>query len=84
MNLLCLIYGCSSLTFSHDSDPGKRIRDADSGRDERESHDCVRDAEGEPDHRDHPDHHVRVQRDPDNGGDEGGHVEAGHLRLAAV
>ena len=36
----------------------------DPGGDECEAHDGVRDAEGEPDHGDHPDHHVAVQADP--------------------
>ena len=54
-----------------DGDAGERVRNADPGGDEGQAHHGVGDAHGEPDHRDHPDHHVGVDRNPDYRAEEG-------------
>ena len=75
---------CPQPTFLDDRDPRECVRHGDPGRDEGQAHHGVRDGEGEADHGDHPDHHVGVDRDPDDRHHEGGHEEAGELLLSAV
>ena len=56
----------------------------DPGGDECEAHDGVRDAEGEADHGDHPDHHVAVQADPHHGDQERHHEPQCRLRYMSI
>ena len=55
------------LTLLDDSYSGESVRDTDTGCDEGQPHDGVRDAESEADYGDHPDHDVGVERNPGDG-----------------
>ena len=46
------------VTLLHHGHSGETVRDADPGCDEGETHHGVGDAQGEPNHGDHPHHHV--------------------------
>ena len=54
------------LTFSDDGDSRECVGNTDAGCDEGQAHDGVGDAERESDDGDHPNHDVRVERDPND------------------